>query len=353
MLDNYGSSTGQVRLGALLMDLDAFAGVVAYKHTGEGVTTVTAAVDRITIQNSMIKEICDLQISGMVTYATGRSSMEITIQIAKAPLEGEKVKEENVLLTCAFTMVALDPVTKRAVKVAPLKLETDEERAIYKKGEENNITKKKLRQANIMQVSPDAEESGLIHKMWTASLAYEDLSNPAQMPENTTPATKAILRSAQIMQPQYRNRHSFMIFGGFLLKTTFELAFTCAAAFSHTRPSFLNLDPSTFEEPVPVGSVLYVSAGVTYTEPEPTGGTRVQVMVRTYVRNIEHKLNEKKNTGTFFYTFHVDQEVSVLPQSYSEFMRWIGGRRRAQRVSSSLVSKSAPPETSPKERLTE
>lgn len=33
------------------MDLDALAGVVAYKHTGEGVSTVTAAVDRITIKN--------------------------------------------------------------------------------------------------------------------------------------------------------------------------------------------------------------------------------------------------------------------------------------------------------------
>jgi acyl-coenzyme A thioesterase 9 len=37
-----------------------------------------------------------------------------------------------------------------------------------------------------------------------------------------------------------------MIFGGYLLKQTFELAFTCAAAFCHTRPRFLNLDPITF-----------------------------------------------------------------------------------------------------------
>jgi hypothetical protein len=33
------------------MDLDALSGVVAYKHTGEGVTTVTAAVDRVNIKN--------------------------------------------------------------------------------------------------------------------------------------------------------------------------------------------------------------------------------------------------------------------------------------------------------------
>lgn len=94
------------------MDLDALSGVVAYKHTGDSVTTVTAACDRITI-NHPLTEICDLELSGQVTYATGRSSMEISLQVAKAPGEGEKVKPENVLLTCTFTMVSLDPATKK------------------------------------------------------------------------------------------------------------------------------------------------------------------------------------------------------------------------------------------------
>jgi acyl-coenzyme A thioesterase 9 len=69
------------------------------------------------------------------------------------------------------------------------------------------------------------------------------------------------------MQPQFRNRHHFMIFGGFLLKQTFELAFCCAASFAHTRPTFVSLDPSTFQNPVPVGSVLYLTATVVYTDP--------------------------------------------------------------------------------------
>lgn len=96
------------------MDLDALSGVIAYKHTGESVTTVTAAVDRITI-NHPLKEICDLELSGQVTFATGRSSMEISLQVAKAPEEGQTVKKEDVLLTCAFTMVSLDPSTKKSV----------------------------------------------------------------------------------------------------------------------------------------------------------------------------------------------------------------------------------------------
>jgi acyl-coenzyme A thioesterase 9 len=46
-----------------------------------------------------------LEISGQVTFATGRSSMEVSLQVAKAPEEGQQVKDEDVLMTCAFTMV--------------------------------------------------------------------------------------------------------------------------------------------------------------------------------------------------------------------------------------------------------
>jgi acyl-coenzyme A thioesterase 9 len=88
------------------MDLDALAGVVAYKHTGDDVMTVTAAVDRITLKNRLTS-ICDLELSGHVTFATGRSSMEISLQVAKALAEGEKLKDEDILLTCAFTMVII------------------------------------------------------------------------------------------------------------------------------------------------------------------------------------------------------------------------------------------------------
>lgn len=45
------------------MDLDALAGSIAAKHAGEGVTVVTAACDRINIENPL-KEICDLEYSG-------------------------------------------------------------------------------------------------------------------------------------------------------------------------------------------------------------------------------------------------------------------------------------------------
>jgi acyl-coenzyme A thioesterase 9 len=143
-----------------------------------------------------------------------------------------------------------------------------------------------------------------------------------------------------------------MIFGGFLLKSTFELAFTCASSISHTRPTFIALDPSTFENPVPVGSVLYLTATVAYSDSplltpdspsfqndggskfafhdrkvSPEGSTRVQIRVDSKVKNVEHD-GETKPTGTFNYTFEVKKDIKVIPESYAEFMMFLDARRR-------------------------
>ncbi|OJD25394.1 hypothetical protein ACJ73_03241 [Blastomyces percursus] len=336
------------------MDLDALAGVVAYGHTGDAVMTVTAAVDRITIEHPL-KEICDLELSGQVTYATGRSSMEISLQVAKAPaVQGQVVKEEDVLITCAFTMVSLDPATKRpVVAVAPLLVETEEEKRLFELGEKNYKAKKQLRTRSLLQQTPNDEESDLIHAMWTKEMAYLNPQNPLTRPKNLMHMKDSILKSAQIMQPQYRNRHNFMIFGGYLLKQTFELAFCCAASFSNSRPTFLSLDPSTFDNPVPVGSVLYLKATVSYTESQTTSTnadvvpnddnssssskfTKVQVRVDSKVRDAEH--TTKKPTGVFHYTFLVEKDVQVMPQSYNDFMIWVDAKRRAQNTNKSLLS---------------
>jgi acyl-coenzyme A thioesterase 9 len=108
--DSYLNSEGNIRLGALFMDLDALSGVVAYKHTGDGVTTVTAAFDRISLASRM-ESVCDLELSGRVTHV-GKSSMEIELQVAKINDQGEK---GDVLLKCSCTMVSLDPVTRKFV----------------------------------------------------------------------------------------------------------------------------------------------------------------------------------------------------------------------------------------------
>ena len=159
------------------MDLDALSGVIAYKHTGDGVTTVTAAFDRINVLHRLT-EICDLELSGQVTYASGRSSMEISLQVAKAPKEGEKVRPEDVMIQAKCTMVSLDPGTKKPVNVAAVKTDTEEEKRLYAEGEKNNAHRKELGQRSLLKTTPNDEESDLIHAMWQKQLQYHDPNDP-------------------------------------------------------------------------------------------------------------------------------------------------------------------------------
>ena len=153
------------------MDLDALSGIIAYKHTGESVMTVTAAVDRITIKHQL-DQLCDLELSGQVTFATGRSSMEISLQVAKAAGEGATIQPEDVLMTCAFTMVSLDPSTKKPVSIAPLQVDTPEEQRLFDLGQRNSNSKKALAKTALRKTTPNDEESDLIHSMWLKQLEY-------------------------------------------------------------------------------------------------------------------------------------------------------------------------------------
>ncbi|KAF1928784.1 acyl-coenzyme A thioesterase 9 [Didymella exigua CBS 183.55] len=344
LLDTYLNSSGHIRLGTIFMDLDALSGVIAYKYTGEDVTTVTASCDRITIHHPL-DEICDLKLSGRVTYATGRSSLEITMQVAKAPKEGEEVKDADVLINCTFTMVSLDPGTKKPVNVNALIVENEEEQRLYALGERNSQIRKERRNTSLIKHTPNDAESDLIHAFWQKQLQYHDPHDELRKPDNLHFMDATRLQTATIMQPQYRNRHHFMIFGGFLLKQTFELAFTTAAAFAHARPTFVSLDPSTFLNPVPVGSILYMTAQVVYTDPPLIGApeeefdenseyTRVQIRVDTKVRDVEH--GHSKPTGQFNYTFNVPKNIRVMPRTYQEFMYYLEARRRAEQVRCTL-----------------
>ncbi|KAI8951152.1 Thioesterase/thiol ester dehydrase-isomerase [Xylaria longipes] len=339
--DTYINSSGHIRLGSILMDLDALSGIIVYKHTGPGVTTVTAALDRITIAHPLT-EICDLEYSGHVTYASGRSSVEVTCKVARAHEEGKLSNPEDVLLTCTFTMVALNPDTKRPTPVPRLVCETAEEEKIFQAGEAKALAKKEMLKTSLLETEPDDPESALIHKIWLRQVAYHDPSNSLRQPSNVIAMSKTVLSTASIMQPQYRNRHQTMIFGGFHLKQTFELAFCCAASFAHARPTFISADPCTFRNPVPVGSVLYLKATIVYTDPplleedgsEPSQRdavaplTRIHVRVDSKVRDVEH--GHARPTGQFNYTFSVPKDVRVLPHTYQEFMMYVDARRRVR-----------------------
>lgn len=314
LVDTYVNSSGKLRLGALFQDLDALAGVIAYNHSGPAPTIVTAAVDRISIINPLDKW-CDLHLSGFVSYV-GSSSMEVSLEARRVDETTGKAVEgqAGLLLTCAFTMVARNPVTGKAMAINPLIVSTPSEKLIFQRGAAWKADKKAHARVDLATQAPNDEESNLIHRMWMEQEKFADPRNAATKPESTIYMASSIMQSTMIMQPQYRNRHSFMIFGGYLMRQTMELAFCCCSAFAHIRPTFVSLDPSTFEAPVPVGSILYLTATVAYTEPTESGvGSIVQVRVESRIRDVEHGMMVE--TGVFNYSFCVDKTLQVMRRS--------------------------------------
>lgn len=168
-----------------------------------GVTVVTAALDRITIAHPLT-EITDLEYSGQVTYATGRSSLEITCRVARARPEGEPSRPEDVLLTCTFTMVALDPETRKPVNVPQLICDTPEEEKLFKAGEAKAKSKKEMSKMSLLSTEPNDPESALIHRIWLKQLQWHDPNDSLRQPSSVVPMAKTQLSSASIMQPQVR-----------------------------------------------------------------------------------------------------------------------------------------------------
>ncbi|KAF8422109.1 hypothetical protein EV426DRAFT_535901, partial [Tirmania nivea] len=122
---------------------------------------------------------------------------------------------------------------------------------------------KRLASTALNKAIPNDAESYLPYSLWLRNSYNQHTNLPPSSLIYMPPTT---IHSTAIMKPQYRNRHSFMVFGGYLMKNTFELAFCCASASTRSRPTFVSLDPSTFLAPVPVGGVLYLSATVAYAE---------------------------------------------------------------------------------------
>ena len=58
------------------------------------------------------------------------------------------------------------------MNISPLKIETEEERRLFKEGEENYKAKKAMLKTALKKQTPNDEESDLIHAMWLKQLEY-------------------------------------------------------------------------------------------------------------------------------------------------------------------------------------
>lgn len=339
-LGEYLNVYQSIRFGKILEDLDALAGSIAYQFNDNNddsqfPTNVTASLDKIDLIKS-IPTTVDIRISGFVSFV-GHSSMEITINLETCPegapiaLERSRQLKDNwpnqdvlqstgdKILVANFTFVGLKD--GKATPVNQLNLVTDTEVELFNQGKKRKLLKLEAKQNSLSINPPSESEMKLIHDLYKEWIQYLDPSYHKTIPSNIVWMKNTIQSSLIIMMPQDRNIHND-IFGGYLMRCAYELAFATALLFGGVRPTFTSLGEITFIKPVKIGSLLSLTGQVVY-----SSGDFFHVKVRADVLDPK-ELKSMETTNTFFFRFMVPNAKQVCPRSYDEAMRYIEGRRR-------------------------
>lgn len=303
--EQYRNPWNEVRMGKLVEDLDALAGTVSYKHccSDDGSTRpillVTASVDRLVL-NKPINVESDLRIVGAVTWV-GRSSLEIQLEVIQ-PAEDSPSSSDSVALVANFTFVARDAETGKSAPVNQISPETEREKFLWKEAEERNKMRKQKR-AEQKRDAQDRDKDRL-NALLAEGRVFCDM--PALADRDSILIESTRHENSLICQPQQRNIHG-RIFGGFLMRKAFELAFSNAYAFAGAEPQFLEVDHVDFFKPVDVGNFLRLKSCVLYTQLEDPAKPQINVEVVAHVTRPELRSSEVSNK--FYFTFTVRPEA--------------------------------------------
>ena len=347
----YRNPWNAVRVGRLLEDLDSLAGNIAFEHCDDAdrqtrpQLLVTASVDRVRLVAPLTLD-ADVVLAGAVAWV-GRSSMVIRMEAWPADEYDGAVNTKNAdehsggsppegpersgsgsgsgsgpsrslgpSLTADFTFVARDPVTNKGAAVNPLVPDSPAAEALFAATAERVAAKKRrLRtlaagDAGLSEATREAKRRFAARAMARARALLE---LPALAPPDVVAVDATRCDNTFVAQPQQRNL-SGRIFGGFLLRRAFELAFATTYVFGGARPHFKQVSDMNFLRPVDVGDLLRFRARVLNArnpgEEEPGGGdgstfTRridrpcVDVEVEALVTKPEANFAEVSNTFMF------------------------------------------------------
>ena len=310
--ERYINFFGALRLGKLLEDLDLIAGQVAYKHTEGwelGLTIVTAACDRIDLLGDLRSD-RDLQFLASINWV-GKSSLEVGIRISsKEDRNWKRVARAYFIMVARYegkaeTVNFLEPVTK-------------EEKRRFQQGELRQQQRRVIAQTSYLLNTPTAEESKVLHDLFLR------IKNGKLKGEAMRSSTRQL---TLLMHPQSRNVHN-NIFGGYLMREAFELAWNITYLFCRKRPQFISMDHMYFYKPVEIGSIVSFTGTVIYT-------VEKALMVEVVSEVIHPKTGETQVTNVCYFTFTalndsgIPQKVPlILPHTYEEGLKYLDGAKR-------------------------
>ncbi|XP_031124914.1 acyl-coenzyme A thioesterase 9, mitochondrial-like isoform X2 [Ipomoea triloba] len=323
--EQYRNPWNMMRMGRLVEDLDALAGTISYKHCSDNdiatrpLLLVTASVDKMVLKKPIRIDL-DLKIEGAVTWV-GRSSMEIQLKV----IQPSPDTSDSLALTANFTFVARDSVTGKSAPVNQISPETEDEKLLWSEAEERNKMRKKSSRGE-QKKKVDIDEVNRLNELLAEGRVFCDM--PALADRDSILIQDTCLQNSLICQPQQRNIHG-RIFGGFLMRRAFELAYATAYAFAGSAPCFKEVDHIDFLKPVDVGNFLRFKSCVLYTELENPSQPFINVEVVAHVTRPELRSSEVSNK--FYFTFSVCSDAlengprirSVVPATEEEARRVI------------------------------
>lgn len=324
--DTYTTLLGRVRLGRLMEDMDIFAVWVCHNHVcipkldpniHLPYTFVTILVDKVEYTDYIASYDKDIRISGHVSWV-GRSSMEIVVWLEQL-IDGELKR----ITRAIFMFAARNATNTKSAAVNPLVPGNEKEKEIFLGGEQRKKRRIEITQKNLLQSEPTDEEQKCVHDIFikTQSKELQALSK-AQLPPSAVWLRETELSNFIFSQPENRNAHN-KVFGGFLMRTSLEMAWSCAYMFCKRRPYLKRISDIAFRKPVDVNSFITMKGHVLYTQ-----GRFMQIIVITNC--FDPALNSQQYTSNIFhYTFETDYDVpEIIPETYSEAVWFIEGRRK-------------------------
>lgn len=305
-----------MRFGKILEDLDALAGNIAFAHVQDPHTIlVTASVDRIRIQHQdqrLPSVNVDQVLSGKVTFV-GTSSMEIRMHCTDASTGQEWME-------AYFTFVATNPETRRPEPIAPLLPETFAEHKEFEAGRHRSEVKRLARKKAKEGLFVDAAIEQAAQRLWREAGPLKNM--PSLANPNCVLVTQTEMETVEVAQPQARNMAS-QIFGGFLMRRAWELAYSTAYCFGGERPIFYQVDQVQFSMPVNVGDMLHFQSRVLYAglhqEEKEESIPLVSIEVEAWI--VDPMAASAKLSNQFYFTFRMPGEKplrKVLPSNMEE-----------------------------------
>ncbi|GIL65940.1 hypothetical protein Vafri_19567 [Volvox africanus] len=259
---------GYLRVGRLLEDLDSLAGSVAFEHCHTGCgppLLVTAAVDEITVRHPLQVE-RDIVVHGQVVW-TGKSSLDIRMQLFQA----HHVPHPS--LEALFSFVHLDSATRKAAPVPTMLPGSPADVDFFCQRQAVADARRTARQQaqQHQQGSGGGEPyTGAVDadaREWIRE-ARRLQELPALAPTDAVLMPSTCQHNTFICQPQHRNT-SCRVFGGFLMRRAYELAFATTYMFGGVRPAFHKVEEITFTRPVDVGDLLRLTSTVVHASHMP------------------------------------------------------------------------------------